>query len=412
MQTGRLAEAANALGAAAEDELSQADAFAALVSEVLADVLEYDFVLVLDDVHELTPSKAAIRLVESLCRQAPATLHVVLASRSTPPFAIERLRAEGELLELSAADLAFAKEEIAHVVAAVSGEADPELAAALHELTGGWPALVRLALEALRTAPAGDRVRTVDTLRRPGGSVFAYLAVEVFGHEPPAVRDLVRTAALLDSFTPELCEALGLQGSAEAIHDLARRAFFIERRDGGYALHSLARDFALHAWPFAAGEAAALRRRAARWLEAQGQLEEALRALTSAGDDRELLRVLTDHGASLVAAGATAAVVAAAELVPDDHRDATIDQLAGEAHSVNGEHERALECFARAAGAHRPILPSLAWRMVQAHSLRDELDEALAVYERAVFSFADSADEALLFAWTASVQRRRIAARP
>jgi DNA-binding SARP family transcriptional activator len=64
-------------------------------------------------------------------------------------------------------------------------------------------------------------------------------------------------------------------------------------------------------------------------------------------------------------------------------------------------------CFARAAGTDALIPPALAWRMVQAHSLRDELDEALAVHGRGEPGSADTADEALLLAWTASVQRRR-----
>src|SRR5918994_1866116 len=353
-----VADTAFALGAAIQDELLHADAFAALLCETLGGALTHDLVLVLDDVHELTPSPAAVRLVESLCRQAAPALHA-------------------------------------------------ELASSLHELTGGRPALVRLALEALSVVEADDRVATLEGLRRPGGSVFAYLAEEIFANEPAAVRELVRTVALLEFFTPGMCEALGLDGAAETVDDLARRGLFVERREIGYVLHSLAREFALRAWPFESGEAADVRRRAARWLESNGYVEHALRPLAAARDTRELRRMLAERGAALVAAGATTSVVAAAELVREDFRDATIDALAGEAYTVKGDHERALVCFARAAGTDALIPPALAWRMVQAHSLRDELDEALAVHGRGEPGSADTADEALLLAWTASVQRRR-----
>jgi len=121
----------------------------------------------------------------------------------------------------------------------------------------------------------------------------------------------------------------------------------------------------------------------------------------------ELARVLRERGAALVAAGATTAVVAAADLLSDDLRDASIDQLAGEAYAVKADHDRALACFERAAGASVRLTAALAWRMVQAHSLRDELDEALAAYARADVSVAGTADEPLLLAWAASVQRRR-----
>src|SRR5918995_641110 len=277
----------------------------------------------------------------------------------------------------------------------------------VHELTGGWPALVRLTLEALGAASLADRASTLDALRQPGGAVFAYLAEEVFEHEPAVVRELVRIVALLESFTPELCEALGIDGAAETIDDLARRGLFVERHQEGYTLHSLAREFALGAWPLTSGETGAVRRRAARWLESHGRVEQALRMLAVVGDDRELRRLLTERGAALVAAGAITSVVAAAELIPDDRRNATIDEIAGEAYTVKGDHDRALECFKRAAGMNAPISSALAWRMVQAHSLRDELDEAVAAYGRAEVGSVDRADEARLLAWTASVQRRR-----
>ncbi len=402
-----VAGGASALGGGARDELLHADAFVALLCEALDGGLAHDLVLVLDDVQELAPSPASARLVESLCRQAPAKLHVVVASRSNLPFPIERLRAQGQVLELSSSELAFSEEEIDRLLAASIDERDPKLARTLHELTRGWPALVRLALEALTRARPGDRTRTLEDLRRPGGTVFAYLSDEVFGGEPSRVRDLLRTVALLGRFTPELCEALGIDGAVETIDDLARRALFIERQETAFALHSLVRDFALRVWPVPSGEAAAVRRRAARWLESQGQIEEALSTFAAAGEHRELGRVLTEQGAAMVAAGAAATVSRFAELVPDHLRDARIDQLAGEAHTIRGAHERALECLQRAAGASKLLPPALAWRTVQAHSLRDELDEALAVYARTQLGSADTVDEALLLAYTASVHRRR-----
>ena len=53
-----------------------------------------------------------------LCRQAPATLHIVLSSRRDPPFPVARLRGQGQVLDLAAADLAFTADETAAVVRA------------------------------------------------------------------------------------------------------------------------------------------------------------------------------------------------------------------------------------------------------------------------------------------------------
>ena len=63
---------------------------------------------------------------------------------------------------------------------------------------------------------------------------------------------------------------------------LTRRGFFVQRQDDYFSLHALIRDFALRTWPWPPEEAAALLRRAAAWLESQGQIEDALSTLAAA----------------------------------------------------------------------------------------------------------------------------------
>ena len=203
---------------------------------------------------------------------------------------------------------------------------------------------------------------------------------------------------------PELCEALGVERSATTLAGLTRRGFFVQQQADYFSLHTLIRDFALRTWPWPAEEARALLRRAADWLGAHGQLEDALNTLAAAKADRELAGLLTEHGERLLAAGKTETVTRLAEGVPAALRTRSIDQLAGEAYTAQGEHDRALECFARAAEDAESIPSPLAWRMVQAHYFRDDLDEALAVYERS--ELVAEADDALLLAWTASVHKR------
>jgi ATP/maltotriose-dependent transcriptional regulator MalT/DNA-binding SARP family transcriptional activator len=388
------------------DELLHADAFAGFLCDALDDCLSHDVVLVLDDVHELA-SPASARFLESLCRQAPTTLHLVLASRADPPFAVDRLRGQGQVLELSGADLAFDPAEIEALLGAKLGTEDAELAVALHHLTGGWPALVRLAVATLAAVPLAARAEAFEQLRGGGDAMFAYLAREVFERESPNVRQLLRTAALLDRFTPELCEALGVERAEEELAGLARRGFFLQRQDEYFSLHALIRDFALRTWPWPPEEAHALLRRAADWLESQGQVEDALSTLAAAKADRDLARLLAKHGGRLLAAGRTETVTRLAESVPVPLRDTAIEQLAGEAYTAQGQHDRALECFGRAVRDGEPIPSPLAWRMVQAHYFRDDLDEALAIYDRSDRERGAGADDALLFAWTASVRKRR-----
>ena len=139
---------------------------AAQLCDALDSSLAHDLVLVLDDVQEMS-SAPSLRLVEGLCRQAPETLHVVLVSREELDLRVDRLRAQGQVLELTSSDLAFTPEEVDALAVALLGQ-DGEIAPSVHAATGGWPAAVRLALEALVPVSANERHSALERLRRPG----------------------------------------------------------------------------------------------------------------------------------------------------------------------------------------------------------------------------------------------------
>ena len=390
---------------AEEDEPARARGFAAAVCETLQSELRRDVVLVVDDVHEVT-SPGAIQVIESLCRQAPPQLHLVLASRSELPFPIERLRGQGNVLEVSSSDLSFDVDEIQTLLTTATGPADAGIALELHRATSGWPAAVRLAVEALRGVPPNERRAALERIRRPGGPLIAYLASEVFAREPPEVEALVRTVAPLERFTAALCEALGVVDATEILQSLARRGLFVELQGDGetagwYALGSPVREFALSRRDTGDGEARRVRSEAARWLEAHDETEDALRCFAAAGEVNELARVLSSKGPALLARGSVDAVLQAVGLVPREVRTPSIEQLAGEAFQVRGDWDEALRCFERAAGAADPLPPGLAWRMGLLRHLGGRLDEAFAAYGRAGVE-GEPRDVALLFAWRAS----------
>jgi DNA-binding SARP family transcriptional activator len=386
------------------DEAARARGVAAILCETLQSQLRRALVLVVDDAHELSGSPGAMQLIESLCRQAPSHFHVVLASRTEPSFPIQRLRGQGQVLELSGSDLAFDVAETAALLEALAGETDAATAAELHLATGGWPAAVRLAVETLRGVPPSGRQEALQRIRRPGGPLFAYLASEVFAHEPADVEELVRIVAPLERFTPELCAFLGVERPGEILSSLARRGLFVElhgQTAGWYSLGAPVRQYALAHLIADEAKARDVRTRAARWFEEHEHFEEALRCLAEAGDSAELGRLLATHGATLLAQGAVDAVLNAVVLLPDEQRDAPIEQLAGEAFQVRGDWDEALRCFDRAAGDVEALPPALAWRMGVLEQLRGRLDEAMAIYARATEDGAPR-DVALLLAWRAS----------
>ena len=141
----------------ASDEAARARAFAAALSESLYHQLKRDLVLILDDFHELGSGTASGRVIDELCRQAPSTLHLVLAGRSELPFQIERLRGQGQVLEITGAELTFTLDELKSMLRSSLGSPAENLASDLQRVTGGWPAAVRLTLESLKTSPVEER---------------------------------------------------------------------------------------------------------------------------------------------------------------------------------------------------------------------------------------------------------------
>lgn len=385
------------------DEPGRARGFVAAVCEDLQAQLRRDLVLVIDDVHEVESSPGALLVIEALCRQAPSRLHLVLTSRSDLPFPIERLRGQGQVLELSSADLAFDVAEVRALLESVVGSGDVGIASALQQATGGWPAATRLALEALRSVPEEERRLALTRITRPQGPLIAYLAAEVFANERPEVELLVRRAAALERFTPALCEALGVSNADVVLHTLARRGLVVELQGetaGWYALGAPVREYALTRPPPHVEELAGVRRIAARWFLTHGEPTEALRCLVAAGDLDEVAALLRDEGGAILARGAVDAVIDATALLDSGRRATEHDLLAGEAHRLRGDWEEALRCFERAADA--PVIaPGLAWRIGLLHHLSGRLDDALAAYARGDEE-GDDADVALLLAWRAA----------
>jgi DNA-binding SARP family transcriptional activator len=394
----------------------RASAAAALVSDALEQVLDGPLLLVVDDLHALAGAPAAWRLIEALVRLAPADLRILITSRTELPFGIERLRGQGQVLDLGATALAFTEHEIASLLGVLLESDDavpPDRGAAARRIlaaTGGWPAAVRLAIEALRAAGPGDQSAVLDRLQRPEGPLFAYLAEEVVAAAPEATRTMIRHAVHFDRFNAALLEAVGVREAAATIGELAKRALFLQPLPGDpgwFSLHGLIREYTLVSLPLPAERIRELQAAAAAWFEAQGNLEEALASRVAAGDAPALAAFLSSHAEGLVLAGAARQVVEAAAPLSEELRDARIERACGEASLVRGEWRDAMSHFRRAARQDGRLDAATAWRMGLVHGLRGAYDDALAIYARAELDGSQPTDEALLSAWIASAHYHR-----
>ncbi len=398
------------------DVLGRAQAAAALVADALQDHIDSDVLLVLDDLHAIDDSPMAWRFVEALVRLAPAELHLLITSRGELPFGVERLRGQGQVMDMGGPALAFSAAEIGGIIDAVLAEEEltaddrEHVAERVLAATDGWPAAVRLALEAYRGAPVERRTQALDRLQHPDGPLFAYLAEEVVSRASEGTRDLIARAVHFDRFCAPLCVAIGSPDAAAILGRLARRALFLQSHpdgDGWYSLHGLVREFTLSRLPLPPEEVRSMHARAAAWFEGEGLLEAALDARMLADDPAALAAFLSGHAPTLVLGGATRKVIEAVAGVPVAERTARLERAVGEAHLVRGDWREAHAAFDRAAGKRGHLDAATAWRMGLIHGLRGAYAEALEIYGKAVVDGSQPSDEAMLDAWIASAHYHR-----
>jgi ATP/maltotriose-dependent transcriptional regulator MalT/DNA-binding SARP family transcriptional activator len=376
----------------------------AMAAELCDSIGAAELVLVLDDVHVIGGQDASARLLEGLCRQLPPTARLVLSGRRQPPFAVRRLRDGGQLVELTAADLAFTPDEVTALVGG-TGPRDSG-AARIHRATGGWPIAVRLAVEAARHGHVTDPGQR----EAAPGPLLDHLASAVVDREPRRTRELVRVAALFDRFRPELLVALGHPSAPAIVADLAGRGLFVEElpsAPGWFGLLPLAKEFVRSRMPVENWELRELYDAAARWFNANDHLDAALAALAELGDLGRIQRLLDERADDVLRQGGADAMVAAVRLVPPGARDRRTWQLAGEAYQVRGDWECALDCLYRTVVSGQKMVPAVAWRIAWAHYLSGATAKALHTCRQCVLDGADPVSESLLLSCAASAQWAR-----
>jgi LuxR family maltose regulon positive regulatory protein len=170
-------------------------------------------VLVLDDFHEV--ADAINEDIERLARFPPPALRLAIVTRADPAIGLGRLRLDGGLVEIRAADLAFTLEETRAMFAALGLALPAADVARLWERTEGWAAALRLAAVSLRHQP--DPHAFIEHFAGTDATISDYLVSEVLAHQPPELRDFLLRTSVVDNVCAELADALTGQRDGQAM---------------------------------------------------------------------------------------------------------------------------------------------------------------------------------------------------
>ena len=262
----------------------------ALLAHALAERKGPPCLLVLDDFHEVAANATVIGMVNALLRNLPPGVRVLIGARSTPPLALDRMRARGELFELDSSHLRYTAEELARLFSEVyrmplTG-ADLEV---LEPVTLGWPTAVHLVHESLRRTPDHPLEAVLAEFHGSNLALHDYLSSEVYARLEPEERHVLERVAALNRFDAGLAAALSdLRDPVPVMRRLAHRGLLrtFGAADGTtYEVHDLVRRFVRRHLESGRGEVgwAELEADTARALAGRGETERALRHWLLAG---------------------------------------------------------------------------------------------------------------------------------
>ncbi|MEA3440355.1 MAG: hypothetical protein U9R58_08735, partial [Chloroflexota bacterium] len=270
------------------------------------DDLPGSIMLALDDYHFIN-EKAIQQLMARLINYQPASLHLVIATRSDPLLPLPRLRADQQIFELRSEDLRFSAEEAEQFLRyATDGAIDHNTTIAINQRTEGWVAGMQLAALSIQSR---DQAAFLEGFRGDTNKfILEYLVNEVLMGQPVDVQQFLLKTAILERFCADLCDAItGKHPDQElTILEVLKRAnlFLIPLDEKGYwfRYHHLFQQMLLGKLisQKSRAEIADLHLSASRWLGHHGYIEEALHHALEANDVQAASELVEENSQNLL----------------------------------------------------------------------------------------------------------------
>jgi LuxR family maltose regulon positive regulatory protein len=279
-----------------------------------------DFVLVLDDYHEIT-SRSVHESLAFLIDHLPPQAHLVLATRVDPPLPLARLRVRGQLNEVRAADLRFTTEEAA---AFFNDIMELGLTAAnvkaLDSLTEGWIASIRMA--AISMQGCENIPSFIADFAGTHRHIMDYLVEEVLGRQKASVQQFLVRTSVLDRLSAPLCNAVtGAENAQEMLDHLQSANLFVVPLDESrkwFRYHHLFSDLLRdRLQKTQADRIPALHRRASAWFEHEGLTSEAIYHALAAKDFERAADLIESVAVPLISQGKISAPQGWLEKLPE-----------------------------------------------------------------------------------------------
>lgn len=300
-----------------------------LVTELINDIAtsSIPFILVLDDFHVIQ-NDWILKAIEFLIMHQPPGMHLIILTRVDSQLSLSQLRGRGQLTEIRDGDLRFTDSEVdAFLNEVMKLDLPREAVATIGQRTEGWIAGVLMAaISAQGHKQNQDLGAFVEKFGGTNRFILDYLMEEVLNQQSPVLQDFLIETSILDCMCGNLCDAIYFGGTktpdsseetfkpgekgnsqggsseleahlAEApvtrsqgiLEQLERMNLFVISLDDErqwYRYHHLFADLLQSVLRVRRSkeQIRELHRRASRWYQAEGALDEAMRHTLAAQD--------------------------------------------------------------------------------------------------------------------------------
>jgi len=341
---------------------------------VLNEQLTQPALLVIDDVHLVSPSAEIAHILDRLVGLAPYNLHILLAGRPSIQLPnLTRWKSRGDVMIIDQSILAFNRDEIANLFTQqYAYELTADEIDCLATNTEGWAIALQLIWQSLRS---GASVSIEDSFTHKGSSLeslFDILAREVFERQPADVQEFLLLSATLREMSVEACDALRsssvindrksgqsktkpVYNDSNAMLSYLRRQelFIVEAGDGSLRYHYIFHDFLEQ-------QATVLQRRAwhqraAAYFQSHQDIDASIYHLLRAADYQAAGKILEDYGAKLLAAGRLDTLASRLDAMPPEslHKHPALMSYMGDLARLHSRFQEALGWYQQAEGFWR-----------------------------------------------------------
>jgi ATP/maltotriose-dependent transcriptional regulator MalT/DNA-binding SARP family transcriptional activator len=222
-----------------EGPVSPRDA-ATHIANTVRDHVNFDFVLVLDDLHLLAGAQNTETWLQHLVEQMPPKCHLVFVSRTVPDLPLAELIARRTIIAIGPSQLRFTDEEAAYFARQTGSTlTDDQVRQRVRQLEG-WPAGVVMSLQPLPNEIEANLLKG----QQGPEAVFYELASAMLERQSPVLRDFLLSSSVLQRLTPDLCtRILRIPDSLNILRQTLNRGLYITQVAGGMVYHRLFRGF-------------------------------------------------------------------------------------------------------------------------------------------------------------------------